>query len=317
MLDTAKQSKISTYAWSPDDDSGMILRVTKSALGTFNWCKKQYEFEKMMGLRGLTQPHHIRGVNLHNALEEFYERIDTDVVLEALDAGLKQKALALVYAAFPPPEELHRHEEDEASGTTVLQYGEGDGIRTLAEWELERIEITRGEEFMPVGNEQWVDVVTEIEVDGQVVPIEIRGFIDRIFRDEAGGLALMELKSGKWKGSKVSSMRQELAVYKFLLDEKRKTPEGKLWLAERGLDAPVTHWGWRFPMGDINGGDGPHWDYEPVKKQSMNAMMKRLKDLIRAHLKQEFPPVADAFKCSFCDQMSYCPAWAHEMEEGL
>ena len=313
----APKSKISAYAWSPDDDSGLMLRITKSSLGTFNWCPKQYEFEKMMGLRGLTQTYHIRGVNLHNALEEFYNRINTDEVLEALDAGMKQKALSLVLNAFPPAMELDRHEEDEAAGTTVLQYGEMDGIRQLAEWELERIELTRGEDFQPVGNEQWVDVVTEIEVDGKMVAIELRGFIDRIFRDEAGGLALKELKSGKWKGSKVSSMRQELAVYKFLLDEKRKTPEGKAWLEEHGLDAPVTHWGWRFPMGDINNGDGPHWDYEPVKKQSMNAMMKKLKNLVRAHLKQEFPAKADAFKCSYCDQMSYCPAWSHEMEAGL
>ena len=113
----------------------------------------------------------------------------------------------------------------------------------------------------------------------------------------------------KWRNTK-----QDQALYKFLLDEKRKTPEGKAWLAERGLDAPVTHFGWRFPMGGINGGEGPHWNYEPCKKTSMNAMKRRLEKLVRAHLRQEFKTVGDAFKCSFCDQMSYCPAWTSDNE---
>ena len=311
---TAHLSNLSTYNWSPDQEDGKILRITKSALGPFDWCPKQYEFEKMQGLSSDTQDYHIRGVNLHNALEEFYNRFPDhmDGILEAVDAGLKHKALALTIKAFPPPEELERHEEDTATGTGLYMHGEEEGIRQLAEWELDRLIVTRGEDFLPVGNEQWVDVVTEIEVDGVIVPIEIRGYIDRIFKDEAGGLALMELMSGKWKGNKTSPMRIELSVYKFLLDEKRKTPEGKAWLAERGLDAPVTHFGWRYPMGDINGGDGAHWNYEKCKKTSMNAMMKRLENLVRAHLKKDFKMIADAFRCSFCDQMAYCPAWTSD-----
>jgi len=301
---------ISTYDWTPDTEDKM-LRITKSSIGTFNWCPKQYQFEKMQRLPSLTQDHHIRGVNLHNSLEGFYKRAPEYIpaILEAAGEGLMQKALGLTIKAFPPAQELERHEEDDAQNTPIYKHGEKDGIAKLAEWELDRLIITQGEDFLPVGNEEWVEVQTELEVDGVIVPVHICGFIDRIFRDENGGLALMELKSGKWKGSKTSSMRQELAVYKFLLDEIRKTPEGKEALRERGLDAPVTHWGWRFPMGGINNGEGPHWHYEPVKKQSMNAMMRKMKAVVRAHLKQEFKAAADAFKCSFCDQMAYCPAW--------
>ena len=312
----SKPTDISTYNWSPNQTDGKVLRVTKSALGTFDWCPKQYQFEKMQRLPTFTQDYHFRGVNLHNSLEEFYERVPKhiDSILKAADEDLMQKALSLTLKAFPPPEELDRHPEDDAAGTSVYKHGELDGIRQLAEWELERLIATGGEDFLPVGNELWIEVVTDIEVDCVIVPVHLCGIVDRIFKDEDGGLALLELKSGKWKGNKVSSMRIELSVYKFLLDEKRKTPEGKAWLAERGLDAPVTHFGWRYPMGGINGGEGAHWNYEPCKTSSMKAMKRRLEKLVRAHLREEFPTVGDAFKCSFCDQMSYCPAWISDDE---
>ena len=34
-----------TYQWKPenaDDESAPILKITKSSLGTFKWCKRQY-----------------------------------------------------------------------------------------------------------------------------------------------------------------------------------------------------------------------------------------------------------------------------------
>ena len=36
-----------TYDWKPenyDDPSKPILKITKSSLGTYNWCPKKYEF---------------------------------------------------------------------------------------------------------------------------------------------------------------------------------------------------------------------------------------------------------------------------------
>ena len=36
-----------TYQWNPewiDDPTKPILKVTKSSLGSFKWCNKQYEF---------------------------------------------------------------------------------------------------------------------------------------------------------------------------------------------------------------------------------------------------------------------------------
>ena len=36
-----------TYQWKPenmDDPNEPILKITKSSLGSFNWCPKKYEF---------------------------------------------------------------------------------------------------------------------------------------------------------------------------------------------------------------------------------------------------------------------------------
>jgi len=326
----------SSYSWKPGD--GTILRISKSSLGTFGFCPKQYEFVYIEGIRDDVNDDMVRGTNVHEATGEFYNRVgeQSEAIMQMHDDGYRQRALTALIDCFPAPEEFEfRHETDRV--VPIYQYGEDEPIRQLAEWELERLMSTRGEDFLPVGNEQWVSVRTTIEVDGEDIPIEMRGYIDRIFRDEAGGLALMELKTGKWKGNKVTPMRKELSVYRFMLQEKRKEdfashckccdteyPNGREWAQAHGLDDPITHVGWRFPRGGVNGGIGPHWDYEPAKKASMNAMLANMKDLIRCHINQEFRPITEtsrfdfaAMLCSYCDKMAYCPAWTDGLDVGL
>ena len=41
----------STYAWQPDMED-KILRITKSSLGTFDWCPQQYYLQNILGMRG-------------------------------------------------------------------------------------------------------------------------------------------------------------------------------------------------------------------------------------------------------------------------
>ena len=69
----ADSYKSSTYAWNPNEDDTTILRVTKSSYGTFGWCPQQYYLEKFKGLRGETVDHHIRGLNVHDMMEWFWE----------------------------------------------------------------------------------------------------------------------------------------------------------------------------------------------------------------------------------------------------
>lgn len=63
----------STYAWQPDMED-KILRVTKSSVGTFDFCPKQYYFQNILGLRGEERDYHVRGSNVHDAVEYFWRK---------------------------------------------------------------------------------------------------------------------------------------------------------------------------------------------------------------------------------------------------
>ena len=60
-------------------------------------------------------------------------------------------------------------------------YGEDEQISTWVDWQFERLVITKGVDWFPVGNEAEVHATRNVEVDDIIVPIHMRGFIDRIF----------------------------------------------------------------------------------------------------------------------------------------
>ncbi len=287
----------SSYGWKPGDDT--ILRISKSSLGTLKWCPQQYVFEYIQYIRGETNEDMIRGTNVHNALEAFYPNVEPilEDIIETADEGNHHMALDMLRGAFPGPTECERDENDPFIKAGVWGYGESEILDNLAEDELSRLLKTEGRNFLPVGNETLVEAWEDIEVKGQIVKVHYKGFIDRIFKARGGGYALMELKTGKWKDSKTSPMRQEMAFYAHMLSLPTCTvPEF----------ANITHWGWRFPR-------TPYTHYEPIKKVSISAMKKRLEVLVRSHLEQDFQPKADPFKCSWCSHMPLCPAWTEEV----
>lgn len=295
------KEKTSAYDWKPGDP--WRLRISKSSLGTFGWCPQQYYLNYFANLPQETQDYHIRGNNCHDAVEEFYKRLPAflDDITAAHKTGYYAQALQMMMEAFPEYNEVEFRDERDPAPDKPYQYGEPEILRQVAEWELERLAASDGEEFLPIGNEFRASAEIEVTVDEISVPIELRGIIDRIFRDEGGGVALMELKTGKWTAAKQSDIRGELAFYQMMLEE-------------GGIQKylPVTHWGWRYPGGGINNGLGPHWDYEKVKKTSMTALKRRMSKLVKAHLEQEFPPEPNPVKCSYCEYMSFCPAWTEE-----
>ena len=131
------------------------------------------------------------------------------------------------------------------------------------------------------------------------------GFIDTIFAD-GNGFALIELKTGKWKdgsGRKRTAMRKEMQFYKMMLEN---SPHDEL--------LPITHWGWEFPGGGIEGGEGAHIYYEPTKdaRFTPKSVEKSIVKLVTAHIKQEFPASASDIQCGYCDYFEYCPKWTGE-----
>ena len=76
-----------TYQWNAewaDDPSKPILKMTKSSLGTFKWCKKQYEFS-YLDRRPQDQTEAMyKGTVLHDSYEKFYiELSETIAAFEA------------------------------------------------------------------------------------------------------------------------------------------------------------------------------------------------------------------------------------------
>lgn len=283
----------STYAWQPEDED-KILRVTKSSLGTYGFCPKQYFFQNILKLETEEKDHHVRGNNVHDVTQYFFDNIfeSIDSILEDINDGSDERneyARSLMHQIVPQPPKPYL-------------FGEPEQIQRWVDWQFDRLVITQGEGWHPVGNEAEVHGTRVVEVDGVSIPIHMRGFIDRIFEDGNGGFALMELKTGKWKTRKSPQMRAEMQFYKMMIEN---SPHSEF--------LPITHWGWEFPGGDINEGDGAHWDYEPITsryaKNTPAVLERRLKKLIKSHLDKDFPADRNEYKCVWCDFLEICPAW--------
>ena len=68
-----------TYDWKPenyDDPSKPILKITKSSLGTFDWCNKKYDFSYIQRLPQDQTEAMRKGTVLHNHREDFFNEFD-------------------------------------------------------------------------------------------------------------------------------------------------------------------------------------------------------------------------------------------------
>lgn len=303
--------KISTYAWNPNEDADKKLRVTKSSQGTFNWCPEQYYLEKFKGLSGEEQDHHIRGLNVHDMMEYFwanFSKEDEERVLGLIDVKNNiEEAREIFFLTAPQPPEPY-------------EYGEDEQINQWLNWQFYRLQVTKGKGWRPVGVEANIHATRFVDVDGEAIPIHMNGFIDSLFDTTEGGYALMELKTGKYKKrSKEGSMRKEMAFYRMMLEH-----------SKHHEFLPITHWGWEFPGGGINGGEGATIFYEDVKLKgsyAMKSVENDLKKLVKAHIDMEFPPnpwlgkmkegdTLEAMlengrlKCSWCDYTEHCSFWS-------
>jgi hypothetical protein len=299
--------KKSTYDWKPGHEK--MLRITKSSLTSdFDFCPQQYYFKRILGRKSPQTDAMTRGINIHNAMEEFYVLVRPVLSksLSLLKDGQRGEAFKLLWQSLPTPE-------------TPYELGEREVLIKRINWELDRLEMTKGEKFLPVINEDEIHVFTtrEFEFNGEnhTIPIHFAGMIDRGFENEDGSISLMELKTGKWKQRwdkkkedwvhdpfKVKGMRKEMAYYVDLLN-----------MANHPLKN-VTHWGWFYPDGSC-GEDMDnirfvdHWDHEKVKGTYSKMNEKDIQSLLEAYFTGNYPPVPHQKKCAWCDFTEECAAW--------
>ena len=81
----------SVYNWNPITTPDKILRITKSSLGTFGWCRRQYKYEKFDGLRGEENADHIQGKNVHDMVEWFWNNFTEGQEQQAIHLLVKGK----------------------------------------------------------------------------------------------------------------------------------------------------------------------------------------------------------------------------------
>jgi len=277
-----------TYDWKPenyDDPSKPILKITKSSLGTFDWCNKKYDFSYIQRLPQDQTEAMRKGTVLHNHREDFFNDFDIKKA-ESMSANEVEEYVV----ALTPVDEYY------------------DISLNIASFETNRYLEARTEnktdEYLPVCNEGKFDA--EITIPKDINPkfpltrdykIHIQGIIDRIFK-ENGGYVPFEFKTGPWKDYKGTMMRKEMAFYQLLIENAE--PEV---LIKNGLEpnVPVTHWGWYYPVSN-------YVFAQTVKTRSMTSVMNNIAKLIWSYEQKQFPTKFYWKTCSHCSFFGICDA---------
>ncbi len=295
-----------SYAWTPEMGKECIIRISKSSLSTFKWCPQQLWLSKTIEIEEEPKDYLIIGSDVHKGTEIFYENAKGDFEsIKAAHAAVKANKPKAAYDTlerlWPPDGEVIAARRKDSADQPFYEKEYNLNKEWLLNFEVQRLSVLDSNEielFLPVGNEVRLETTINVELDGTLVPVRLVGEIDRVFKGTGGGLELMELKTGKWRDAKRSDMRSEMAYYRYLIENTSNEV-----LKGNSIDAPVTHWSWRFSNAD-------HWDCEEVKKVSHRAMLTTLNKLVKAYVKGEFETTKADFKCGYCDYMPHCPRYA-------
>jgi len=268
-----------TYQWNPEwinDPTKPILKITKSSLGSFKWCNKQYEFSYLDRRPQDQTEAMLKGTIIHDNYEDFYKQVDIKKAENMSFLEINNYFTGL----FP-----------------ISDYT--DLTDTIAAFETQRfvdaIKEEKLEEFLPEGNELMLDAAVLITRDtnpkyplSRDYTIHLQGIIDRIYTEDGNSIPF-ELKTGPWKDTKKTGMRREMAFYKMLMEN---SPD---W------EGTITHWGWYYPASN-------YVYVEEVNKRSETAMKKSLAEIIHSYEQNDFKPSYFHKKCVHCSYVGICPA---------
>lgn len=279
-----------TYDWDYTKDEP-ILKISKSSMGSFNWCPIKYQFSYIEGRKTDQTEAMLKGSIVHNSREDWFNKVD---IAKAED--MSEQELKVYFMSLYPIDGHSDIYSVMASNSASLF------LNAKSEDKLDT--------FLPVVNEIMLDAELHIPKDlnpkielHQDYTVHLQGIIDRMYIENNQYIP-MELKTGIWKDYKTTNMRKEMAFYKLLFDN---CPNESL--VENGLDPniDITHWGWYYP-------ESNYTYVEPIKKSSTNAVLRAITKLIKAYEDRidggaNFPAKFYAKTCSqYCDFYSICPA---------
>tara|TARA_R100000149_G_C5878985_1_gene143345 strand:- start:2590 stop:3525 length:936 start_codon:yes stop_codon:yes gene_type:complete len=285
-----------TYKWLPenyDDPTKPILKISKSSLGSFNWCPKKYEFSYIEKLPQDQTEAMRKGTVLHNHRENFFNEFDIKKASEMNNSEIIEYCNSLM-----PVDEYF------------------DISLTVAAFEAQRFIEARSEgkidEYLPAINEELFDCEIIIPAGpykggawndyeeyslSRDYTVHLQGIIDRVFM-ENGGLIPFEYKTGAWKDYKTTSMRQEMAFYQLMIEN---CSEEVLEYLGIDKDTPVTHWGWYYPSSN-------YIYVEEVKPRSMTSVKNNIAKLLYAYEQKHFETKFYYKTCSHCSYFGICDA---------
>lgn len=281
-----------TYQWNADtyedsdDRTEPILKISKSSLGSFQWCPQRYEYQYPMRLP-IDQTDVMRkGSIIHNAREDWFKDVDIKKA-----ETLSGDELASYFLSVYPIDDY----------SDMYQTMAIDDANRFMDSKIE----DKVEEFLPVVNEIMLDAEIVIPRDimgdqftlGHDYVVHLQGIIDRMYVED-GGYIPMELKTGNWKDWKKTMMRKEMAFYQILFENcSRET------LLKHNIDPDInmTHWGWYYPASNYT-------YVEEVKKSSKKAVMKGIAKLLHSYEMKHFEAKFYAKTCVNCSFYGMCPA---------
>ena len=281
-------NELYTYQWKPENygqENEPILKISKSSLGSYQWCPKRYEFQYVEKRPIETTEVMIKGSIIHNAREAFFNEFDVKKA-----ENLSHEELVNYCMSLHPIDDYSEMYE-------AMSIFEANRFLEAAEEEAT-------DNFIPVINEAMLDARITIKQDenpkyplSRDYTVHLQGIIDRMFR-EGDRYIPMELKTGGWKDWKKTMMRKEMAFYKILFEN---TPDEEL--REIGVDPeiPISHWGWYYPAAN-------YVYVEDATKSSMTAVRKGIAAMIHSYETGIFPTKYFAKTCSNCSFFGICDA---------
>tara|TARA_R100000152_G_C6772707_1_gene199724 strand:- start:75 stop:950 length:876 start_codon:yes stop_codon:yes gene_type:complete len=277
-----------TYQWNPEnygEEDAPILKISKSSLGSYQWCPKRYEFQYKEKLPIETTEVMIKGTIIHNARESFFNAFDIKKA-----EGLSHSELVNYCMSLHPIDDYTEMYE-------AMSIFEANRF-------MEAVSENTTDEFLPVINEIMLDAKITIRKDenpkfelSQDYTVHLQGIIDRMFQ-EGDKYIPMEFKTGGWKDWKKTMMRKEMAFYKILFEH---TPDEELINMGLNPDIPISHWGWYYPAAN-------YIYLEEVKKSSITAVKKGIAEMIHSYETGIFPTKYFAKTCSNCSFFGICDA---------
>lgn len=250
------------------DHEGRV-RLSFSRIDTYRRCPLQFRYGYIDKLPGRPSPHLSFGSAVHEALERLYDR-------KLPDWPDEDELVSFLYDAWDSSGFVHR---DRSEQLRFYRMGQR-ALRDYHRREHEDFEV-------PVGTEVWFELPVRDEA-------LIVGSIDRVDRDEDGGLHVVDYKTGKVRDRGAVAGSLQLAIYALACEHLYgRLPETVC------LDYVVA--GVRIPVAV------DEMDLDRVPEVAVRTARR-----IRA---EEFDPTPNNL-CPWCDYRDICPAWEAPPEHG-